>query len=113
MYVEERMYTLQVGKATEYFKNYEQFGMKAQLKHLPHLVGYYSNEIGPQNMIIHLWAWESLDQRDKCRAQMQADPAWQAYLVKNRPLMLSQETRMMKCAPFFVERLKKMLAAVK
>ena len=44
---------------------------------------------------------------------MQADPAWQAYLPKVRPLMVSQETRIMKCAPFFVERLKKMLAAVK
>jgi hypothetical protein len=32
---------------------------------------------------------------------------------KIRPLMETQETRIMKCAPFFVERLKKMLAAVK
>ena len=37
----------------------------------------------------------------------------QEYLKKIRPLMERQETRMMKCAPFFVERLKKMLAAVK
>ena len=44
---------------------------------------------------------------------MQADPDWQAYLAKIRPLMETQETRIMKCAPFFVERLKKMLAAVK
>ena len=28
MYVEERMYVLQIGKAAEYFKNYEEFGMK-------------------------------------------------------------------------------------
>ena len=28
MYVEERMYTLQVGKAAEYFKYYEEFGLK-------------------------------------------------------------------------------------
>lgn len=113
MYVEERMYTLQIGKAAEYFKNYEQFGLKVQLKHLPNLVGYYVTEVGPQNMVIHMWAYDSLDQRDKSRAAMQADPEWQAYLVKNRPFMVSQETRIMKCAPFFVERLKKMLAAVK
>ena len=35
-------------------------------------------------MVVHLWAYDSLDQRDKCRAAMQADPEWQAYLVKNR-----------------------------
>ena len=113
MYVEERMYVLQIGKAAEYFRNYEEFGLKVQLKHLPHLVGYYVTEVGPQNMVIHLWAYDDLNQRDRCRAAMQADSDWQAYLPKNRPLIVSQETRIMKCAPFFVERLKKMLAAAK
>ena len=113
MYVEERMYTLQVGKAAEYFKNYEQFGMKVQLKHLPHMVGYYFTEVGGLNTMVHLWAYDSLDQREKCRNAMQADPDWQTYLAKNRPFMISQDTRIMKCAPFFVERLKRMLAAVK
>ena len=113
MYVEERNYTLVVGKAAEYFRNYEEFGMKVQLRHLPHMVGYYVTEVGAQNVVTHLWAYDDLNQRDKCRAAMQADPDWQAYLPRNRPLMVSQETRIMKCAPFFVERLKKMLAAVK
>ena len=35
MYVEERMYLLQVGKAPEYFKHYEETGMQIQLRHLP------------------------------------------------------------------------------
>jgi hypothetical protein len=87
--------------------------MAIQLRHLPHMVGYYFSEIGPQNTLVHLWAYDDLNQRDKCRAAMQGDPAWQAYLVKTRPLLVSQETRMMKCAPFFLERLKKMLVAVK
>jgi hypothetical protein len=113
MYVEERMYTVQVGKSAEYLKNYEEHGLAVQLRHLPHLVGYYFNEVGPQNLIIHLWAYDDLNQRERCRAALHADPAWQAYLPKNRAIMISQETRIMKCAPFFVERLKKMLAAVK
>ena len=113
MYVEERMYTLHVGKAGEYFKQYEHEGMAIQLKHLPHMVGYYLTEVGPQNLVVHQWAYDNLNQRDQCRAAMQADPAWQAYVQKIRPLILSQETRIMKCAPFFVERLKKMLAAAK
>ncbi len=113
MYVEERMYRLKVGTAAEYLKHYETEGMKVQLRHLPHMVGYYFTEVGPINMIVHMWAYDSLDQREKCRAAMSADPAWRAYLAKIRPLMETQDTRIMKCAPFFVERLKKMLAAVK
>ena len=112
MYVEERVYRLKIGTVAEYCKSYEELGMKVQLKHLPHMVGYYTTEVGELNLVIHLWAYDDLNQRDKCRAAMQADPAWQAYLAKNRPLMVSQETRVMKCAPFFVERLKAMLAAV-
>jgi hypothetical protein len=104
MYVEERMYRLKIGAVPEYLKHYQESGMA---------VGYYFTEVGGLNMVVHLWAYDSLDQRDKCRAAMQADPDWQAYLAKTRPLMETQETRIMKCAPFFLERLKKMLAAVK
>ena len=41
---------------------------------------------------------------------MSADPEWQSYVTKIRPLMERQETRIMKCAPFFLQRLKRMLA---
>jgi hypothetical protein len=112
MYVEERMYRLRIGAAPEYLKHYETEGMKVQLKYLPHMVGYYVTEVGTLNMVVHMWAYESLDERDSRRAAMAADPAWQAYVAKIRPLMETMETRVMKCAPFFVERLKKMLAAV-
>jgi len=112
MYVEERMYLLQVGKAPEYFRHYENEGMKVQLRHLPHLVGYYLTEVGMQNLVTHMWAYDDLNQREKCRAAMQADPQWQAYLPQIRPQIVTQETRVHKAAPFFLERLQKMLAAV-
>lgn len=111
MYVEERVYTLKAGTVPEYLKHYESEGMAAQLRHLPHMVGYYFTEVGTLNSIVHLWAYESLDDREQRRAGMYADPAWQAYLGKIRPLIERQETRIMKCAPFFLDRLKKMLAA--
>ena len=113
MYVEERIYQLKIGAAPQYLRHYEDEGMAIQLKHLPHMVGYYVTEVGPLNTIVHLWAYESLDQRDRCRAAMSADPAWQAYVGKIRPLMERQESRLLKCAPFFLERLKKMLAAAR
>lgn len=113
MYVEERMYLLHPGKAPEYFKLYESEGMATQLKHLPHMVGYYVSEVGMQNLVVHMWAYDDLLQREKCRAAMQADPAWQSYVGKVRPLIVTQDTRIMKTAPFFKDRLVKMLAATK
>src|SRR4026207_1014397 len=111
MYVEERIYRLKIGAVAEYCKNYEELGMKTQLKHLPHMVGYYFTEVGGLNTMVPLWASDSLDQREKCRAAMQADTEWKKYLEKSRPLMETQETRIMKAAPLFLERLKKKLAA--
>jgi hypothetical protein len=54
MYVEERMYRLKIGAVPEYLKHYETDGMTL-------------------NTVVHMWAYDSLDQRDKCRAAMQAD----------------------------------------
>jgi hypothetical protein len=113
MYVEERIYVLNFAKVPEYFRLYEAEGLAIQTRHLPHMVGYYFTEVGTQNQVVHLWAYEDLAQRERCRAALTADPAWQAYVPKLAGLIATQETRLMKCAPFFVERLKKMLAAAK
>jgi hypothetical protein len=113
MVVEERIYQMRIGSVPEYFKLYEAEGMAVQLKHLPHMVGYYVTEIGPQHVVVHLWAYDDLNQRDRCRSAMNADPAWHAYVAKIRPLMITQETRVMKPAPFFEARLKKMLEAAR
>src|SRR4029078_4278902 len=82
MYVEERICLLHPGKVAEYYKLYETEGMPTQLKHLPHMVVYYSTERGMQNTVIHLWAYDDLNQRDRCRSSMQADAAWQAYVAE-------------------------------
>lgn len=112
MFVEERIYRLKIGAVPEYLRNYEALGMAVQLRHLPHMVGYYFTEVGDMNQVVHLWAYDSLDQREACREAMRADPDWDVYLAKSRPLMEVQETRIMKCAPFFLERLRAMLGAV-
>jgi hypothetical protein len=77
------------------------------------MLGYYYTEVGTQNMIVHMWAYDDLNQRERCREALFADPEWNSYRPKIHPLMRHMETRIMKCAPFFVERLKRMLEADK
>jgi hypothetical protein len=59
------------------------------------------------------WPYENCAGREERRAQMAADPGWQAYALKVRPYLMHQETRIMKPAPFFEETMRKMLAAAK
>lgn len=111
MIVEERMYTLHPGKAPEYLKAYQQEGMAVQKRILGGMFGYFFTEVGTQNQIVHMWGYESFEEREKRRALLGADPGWQAYVAKIRPFIHFQETRIMKPAPFFEEPLRKMLAA--
>lgn len=101
MFVEMRTYTLHPGKIATYLKLYETQGMAIQKRTLGRMVGYYSSEIGGLNQIVHMWAYESLDERTEKRAKLGADPAWQAYVAQILPLMAVQESKILNPAPFF------------
>lgn len=101
MIVELREYTLHPGKVPEYLRLYETEGQAVQRPILGHLVGYYHTEVGVQNQVVHLWAYEDHADREARRARLAADPAWQAYVPKIHPLILTQQTRIMRPAPFF------------
>jgi hypothetical protein len=109
MIVEERIYTLHHAKVPEYFKLYGEEGRAIQLRILGCNVGYYSVDIGPQNTVVHLWAYRDMDDRERRRAALGADPGWQAYLPRIRPLMLTQETRILKPVGFFGEWVRQQL----
>jgi hypothetical protein len=101
MIVEMREYTLAPGKVPEYFKLYEDEVMALQREILGRNLGYYSVEVGPSiNMVIHLWAYESFEDRLERRRRLGAHPDWQAYLAKIRPMILSQTNRLLNPAPF-------------
>ena len=100
MIVEERIYTLYPGKVPEYMKHYESEGLAVQTRHLPRMVGYFTTEIGPLNQVIHMWGYDSLDQRAERRAALGADPAWAAYVAKIRPLIVTQESKILLPMPW-------------
>ena len=111
MILEERMYTMHPGKAAEFMKAYQAEGMAIQKKNLGTMFGWFITEVGTQNMIVHMWAYETFEDREKRRAKQANDPEWAAYTAKVRPFIFFQETRIMKPAPFFEPLMRKMLDA--
>ena len=111
MFVEQRIYSFAPGNTGEFLKTYERRRLcGANRARSGQPVGYYVNEIGPLNQITTLWAYGSLDERVERRRKLFNDPVWQAFLKKCRPLMTTQETRVLIPAPFFQERLKAIAA---
>lgn len=101
MIVEERTYTTHPGKWRDYLALYEAEGLFVQSRILGRMVGYYHTEIGTLNQIIHLWAYESLDERAQRRARLMEDAGWRAYVAKMLPLLQTQESRILQPAKFF------------
>jgi hypothetical protein len=65
---------------------YEEYGLPVQQRHLGKLIGFFVSEIGPLNQVVHLWQYEDLADRQRRRAAMAEDPAWQEFMRRNEEL---------------------------
>lgn len=100
-FVDERIYTLKAGQVPVFLKLYEEEGMEVQVRILGRMVGYYFTDIGPLNQIVHMWGYDSLDDRYERRKLLQAAPEWQSYAANMRPLVTHVENKILVPAPFF------------
>ena len=100
MIYEERSYTLKPGSLGSYFKTYEAEGLAVQKAILGNLVGYFQTDFGTLNQVVHIWAYESLDERARRRAKLWQDPTWLSYIPKVLPLVEKMENRLLIPAPF-------------
>lgn len=100
MIVEERIYSLHIGAVPKYLELYETEGLAIQRPILGRMVGYFSSDIGALHQIVHLWAYKDMAERAERRAKLTSDPGWKAYVLKIRPLQISQENKILIPAPF-------------
>lgn len=100
MIYEHRSYTVVHGRMEEYLERFERDGLPLLKRHLERLLAFHVAEIGPLNEVVHIWAFDSLADRERRRAALEADPAWQAFKVGNRGSFVRQEVKVMRPAPF-------------
>lgn len=86
MIVDHRTYTLHPLKLQPWLDLYETYALPVQKRHLGELIGFFVTEIGTLNQVVHLWSFASLDDRQRRRAEMAKDPAWQDFLKRNAEL---------------------------
>jgi NIPSNAP len=93
--VELREYHIYTGKLPEYLRIYEEEGLPIQVPILGNLIGFFTTEVGALSSIVHLWGYESLAERERRRAELQAHEGWKAYLAKVQPLIHTQQNRIL------------------
>lgn len=101
MIVEHRTYTLYPGKTQAYFSHYTSEGLAIQLEYLPSPVGYYMTELGTLNQVIHMWGYDSLDERIQRRERLKRDERWKNYVARIQPLIQHQESKILLPAAFY------------
>ncbi len=100
MIYEERTYTIVPGGIAEYMANYEDLGLPVQLEVLGNLIGFFRTEIGGLNKVVHIWGYDSLDERLEKRDRLARHPDWPRYLDANLALIVDQENRLLIPASF-------------
>ncbi|MFS8977651.1 NIPSNAP family protein [Cupriavidus necator] len=65
------------------------------------LVGWWYTEIGELNQVVHIWAYESLDDRIKRRAALYEDRDWlEKFIPKAFPMLEKMESKLLMPAAF-------------
>ena len=83
MIYDHRTYCCRPGTIKKHLALYAEFGFPAQHRILGEPVIYAQVETGDVNSFVHIWAYKDAADRAARRAQMAADPEWQAYLKKS------------------------------
>jgi hypothetical protein len=101
MIVEQRTYRLHTGKVPEYLRIYGEQGRAIQEPILGQMVGWFTaNDVGELNRIVHLWAYDDLEDRARRRAQLAADAGWQQVVAQLQPLIREQESTILSPTPW-------------
>lgn len=86
MIYEMRTYTLKPTRMGDWLALYKSKGLPVQQELLGKLVGFFTTEFGVVNQVVHIWAYDSLDDRAVRRAALANDPRWTEFSGRNKEL---------------------------
>ena len=96
MIYELRTYSAAPGQLAAVVKNSAEIGRPIRGDDYGKLEGYWATEIGPLGRVMHLWSYESLDERRRLRAALAENRAWtEDYIAVTRGQIVRQEVRLM------------------
>jgi hypothetical protein len=81
MIIEMRTYTVQPGSVATVEERFGQ-ALPARAKLSP-LAAFWHTEVGPLNRVIHVWAYDSFEDRTRIRAESQKVHSW--FAAKTAP----------------------------
>lgn len=99
---EKRTYSVDVGQMAEVIRLYSTLGWPALEAggFGTKLVGYFTSDTGELHQLIHLWRFDSDDDRRAHWKRLFENAEFMAFAKQMRPLLRSQEIQLMLAAPW-------------
>ena len=97
---EMRTYQVVVGQMAAVVDLYKHKGWPALEKHPHKLIGYFTGDIGAMNQLIHIWKFDDDADRRAFWAGVFGDQAFMAFAKQLRPMLHSQDNKLMLSAPW-------------
>lgn len=102
MIIDHRTYSFRPGTVNQWLDKYESDGLPIQRKHLGEFVGIFTTEVGNLHEVVFMWAYKSLADRERRRAEMEADPEWKVFIQEIWELdaIVGQKIKMLRPASY-------------
>lgn len=99
---EKRTYSVVVGKMPEVVRLYKELGWPALEVggFSKNLIGYFTSDTGELHQLVHLWRFDSDDDRRTHWKRLFVDEAFMAFAVQLRPLLRKQDVQLLLAAPW-------------
>ena len=103
MIFDHRTYTCRPGTIKKHMALYEQHGFAIQCRHLGRPLLYGATDVGDVNSYVHIWVFDSAEDRALKRTAMQGDSAWKDYLKVSAEAgyLIKQENKILTPTKFF------------
>lgn len=99
---EKRTYSVTVGQMAEVVRLYSTLGWPALEAggFSKNCIGYFTSDTGELHQLIHLWRFESDDERRAHWTRLFANEAFMAFAKQIRPLIRTQSNQLLLAAPW-------------
>ena len=95
MIVEMRTYNIKVGRLNDFIKIYDNDIREIHTSILGNQIGFFYTEIGSLNQVIHLYGYDTYEERERRRKILVNDERFLKYLEKVKDLILSQSNKLL------------------
>ena len=95
MIIEMRTYNIKTARLKDFIKIYDEEIREVHTKILGNQIGFFYSEFGKLNQVIHLYGYDSYEDRSIRRKELSENLAFKNYVKKVADLIVSQDNQVL------------------